>query len=502
MKIEYISHACMLIDTGDLTIVTDPWWAEPAYCGQWYVFPKPVRTDFANQTDVLLFSHGHEDHLNEPTLKFFPKNAKVFYPYSFFGGAKEYIESMGFADVKEAVTLKKYTLSPTTSVTVIINSHDSLMIIESNGEVLVNVNDALHSYPEKVIDFYLDLINEKWPKIDYVFCGFGGASYFPNTMHLKGKNDFEVALVREQLFAHNFCKVTKALNPKFAVPFAADLCLLSEHQTWINEARFPRRKMGEYFQNYFADQTSQTQVIDMYSGDIIENKELKPLSPYRKMMKNGGLDHLIAEQYADEIVAVKTKHSIDEADAEKIIGEISENVGKRKTLFNQNKLKNLRFSVKLTDVIENNFYNISFTADNFDVKRSNKPQEHSLLTMEMTSEILRHSIGSDWGADVICIGYGAEIFIADQKLAEVDLESVCMNLLACYPTTADLKKAPFRTLQFLLLNPPRFTTSIRKLRKFSHESEVYDRKTWLLRPANEIREIYKMPHLNREFFLT
>ena len=35
MNIEYVCHACLLIDTGDVKIATDPWFAGPAYCGQW-----------------------------------------------------------------------------------------------------------------------------------------------------------------------------------------------------------------------------------------------------------------------------------------------------------------------------------------------------------------------------------------------------------------------------------------------------------------------------------
>ena len=500
MKIEYISHACMLIDTGDLKIVTDPWWTEPAYCNQWYVFPKPVRTDFVDETDVILISHGHEDHLNESTLRSFPKTTRIFYPYSFFGGAKEYIESIGFENVKEAITLRKYKLSEKTAVTFIINSHDSLMVIESNGKVLVNANDALHSYPVQVIDFYTDLIKEKWGKVDTLFCGFGGASYFPNMMHLKGKDDYEISLVREQLFAHNFCRVAKNLNPEAAVPFAADLCLLSERQDWINTARFPRRKMEEYFQKYFAEQGSRTKIVDMYSGDILEDNKLIPLSPYRAQMKKGELEHLIREQYAAEAEEKKNQNFIEESEAQRIVAEIRKNVERRMTLFSREKLKNLCFSVKLIDVKENNLYNISFKHGAVKIIRDSRPAENSLLTMEMTSEILRYSIASDWGADVICIGYGAEINISDERLAEVDLESICMNLLACYPTSSDLKKNPFRTLQFLLLNPPRFTNSIRKLRKFSHESEIYDRKTWLLKNSDEIRKFYDLPKLEREFF--
>ncbi len=499
MKIEYISHACLLIETGDVKIVTDPWWTEPAYCGQWYVFPKPVRTNFTDETDVILISHGHEDHLHESTLKLFPKEAKVFYPYSFFGGAKEYLESMGFEDVKEAVTLRKYKLSPKTSVTFIINSHDSLMVIESDGEVLVNVNDALHSYPEKVIDFYLEIVREKWQKIDYVFCGFGGASYFPNTMHLAGKDDWEVSLAREQLFAHNFCRVVKGLRPKIAVPFAADFTLLADTQRWINAARFPRRKMADYYRKYFAENDYEPQIMTMYSGDGLENGELKPLSPYRQELENGEVEHLIDAQYAHEIAEKREKKFISETEAEKLIGEIKQNVEKRSRLFDSEKLKRLKFCLELTNVSENRFYHVDFMQRDLKVWRDAKADEDVLLTMALTSEILQYSIGSDWGADVISIGYGAEIFISDKKTAEVDLESVCMNLLACYPTFADLKKRPFRILQFLLLNPPRFTTSIRKLKKFSHESENYDRKTWLLKESKEIRKRYDLPELEAEF---
>lgn len=499
MKIEYICHACVLVETEDLRIATDPWLDGATYCGKWYLFPKPVNSEKVKNIDAIFISHGHEDHLNEETLRTLPKTAKVFYPYSFFGGAKEYIESIGFSEVKECTTFKTYKASEKTSVTFVINSHDSLMIIESGGKVFVNANDALHSSPEKVIDYYLDEIRAKWQKIDYLFCGFGGASYFPNTMHLKGKDDFEISLVREQLFAHNFCRVVKGLKPEIAVPFAADFCLLDENQRWINEARFPRNKMAEYYEKHFSETDYQPKIIDMYSGDILENGELKPLSPYRNQMQNGELGHLIDEQYSGEIAEKKTAKIINETIAEELTGEIKANIEKRMTLYPAEKLNRLKFSVHLSDVEKNNFYNISFADGKLTIERAEKPSDESLLTMEMTSERLKYSIGSDWGADVVSIGYGAEISISDKRAAEVDLESICMNLLACYPTMKDLKKTPFRTMQFLLLNPPRFTTSIRKLKKLNQESENYDRKTWLLKNSDEIRRKYDLPNLEKEF---
>ncbi|MBC7900374.1 MAG: MBL fold metallo-hydrolase [Saprospiraceae bacterium] len=499
MRVEYICHACSLIDTGDLRIVTDPWFAEPAFCEKWYVFPKPVRTDFVKDTDVILISHGHEDHLNEATLKLFPKKARVFYPYSFFGGAKEYIEGLGFEEVKEAVTFKTYKISDKTSVTFIINSHDSVMVIESGGKVLVNANDALHSSAEKVIDFYVKAIRERWPKIDMLFCGFGGASYFPNTIHYAQKDDYEISIVREQLFAHTFCRIVKGLEPEVAVPFAADFCLLEENQSWINKVRFPRSKMAEYYQKYFSENGYQPKIIDMYSGDVLEDAVLIQRSPYRIQMQNGTLDHLIDEQYKNEIAEKRKKTLISETEAEKLIGEIRQNVEKRMTLFPYEELKNLKFSLLLTDVKQNNFYNIAFEEGEVEISRAETSDDNSLLSLELSSKVLRYSIGSDWGADVISVGYGAEVQISDKKAAEVDLERVCMNLLACYPTHGDVKKTPLRTLKFLLLNPPRFTTSIRKLKKFTLESENYDRKTWLLKDAKEIRKRYKLPDLESGF---
>src|SRR5947207_10554388 len=82
MKVTYVSHACLLIETGESLITTDPWFDGPAFCGQWNVFPRPVDSDAAAAADVVLISHPHEDHLHEPTLRRMCKEPKkLFYPF-------------------------------------------------------------------------------------------------------------------------------------------------------------------------------------------------------------------------------------------------------------------------------------------------------------------------------------------------------------------------------------------------------------------------------------
>ena len=79
MRIHYVCHACLLIETGDAKLATDPWFEGPAYCGQWHVFPRPVETQMLDQAQAIIISHAHEDHLHEPTLQRFSKGNRIFY---------------------------------------------------------------------------------------------------------------------------------------------------------------------------------------------------------------------------------------------------------------------------------------------------------------------------------------------------------------------------------------------------------------------------------------
>src|SRR5262245_17676679 len=163
MKVTYISHACLLIDTGTLLIATDPWFEGPAYCRQWHVFPRPIDPSVVEAASVLLISHGHEDHMHEPTLRRICKQQKVFYPWYWYIGTVNYIRSLGFPDVVEAHSGRTYQIDPITAVTLLTTpGQNTIVIVEANGQVLINVNDALHACPVFLIDFYVERIKRRW----------------------------------------------------------------------------------------------------------------------------------------------------------------------------------------------------------------------------------------------------------------------------------------------------------------------------------------------------
>ncbi len=497
MKIEYISHACLLVDTGDVRIATDPWFAGPAYSQQWYVFPKPVNAEAVESADVIAISHGHEDHFHPKTLRgLVNKTARVFYPYAWFGGAKEFIQSLGFSNVTEAASWRKYSLAKDTSITYVANGHDNIMVIESGQEVLVNVNDALHSEAETTIDFFIEEIGRRWPRIDVLFCGFGGASYFPNMLHVEGKDDRAIGIVREQLFAHNFCRVVAGLKPQIAIPFAADFALLAPAERWINDVRFPRSRIRDYFDRHFANDAREYRIEPMYPGDVLDGVQLKASSPYRARLLNGDLTHLINEQYADEIARKQKPELLSATATEEFANALLQHINARAASLGASQFNALKFCINVSDAGEDGSFNIHFENGAAQLRRAAEPVADSMIVIDAPSRMLRYAMKYEFGGDAIGIGYGADFSLRDRNLAARNLDWVCYQLVTRTPTRKTyLREHPGRVLSFLVRQPP--VRTWRSWRKSASQASDagHHRSVWLLRDAEELRQMFGLPEM-------
>jgi hypothetical protein len=506
MRIEYVSHACLSIDTGDLKILTDPWILGPAYCGQWNVFPKPVNTRVLDDCQAVLLSHGHEDHFHPATVEKLPRSARMFYPYMWYGGIKPYLNELGFRDVTEAPTDRTIRLTPDTALTYVVNNLDSIIVIESNGQVFVNINDALHSHPPRIVDIFVDHLLERWPRIDTVFCGFGGASYFPNAIHCFGKNDLEIAEAREQMFVHAFCRIAHALHPRVAVPFAADFVLLRPSQRWINERRFPRSRIPDYYREIYVDSPEGPQINVMYPGDVLIDDQLMPRSPYRAELRSGSLNHLIDEQYAEEIAALEKNHWLTHAEIDILEKQLLQNLELRKGVFDLEVLSKIEFSLKVSDILENPCFIINMKSGAPRVERSAAPSAESILQIEIPSSILLHSFASDWGGDAVTIGYGCEIFVFRPEIIQSNLDLVCVQLLTRIPSASrHWKREPVRMARHLFSSPIHRSlvaqatwNRVRGRRPFPDD---YNEKMrpWLLRTKCEVCRACDLPMLDQKF---
>ena len=73
MRVTWVGHATVLVQTGSLNILTDPIWSERASPFS-FIGPKRVRApgvafEHLPKIDLVLISHNHYDHLDLPTLK-------------------------------------------------------------------------------------------------------------------------------------------------------------------------------------------------------------------------------------------------------------------------------------------------------------------------------------------------------------------------------------------------------------------------------------------------
>jgi hypothetical protein len=499
MKITYISHAALLIEVDGLKIITDPWLKGSAYCNQWFLFPKAYGIEQTFDADFVLYSHGHEDHLHPESLKLINKKAKIFYPYSWYDGTKPFFDEMGFKNVTEAINEKTYKIDKDTSITYFSNNLDNIVVIEHKNKVIVNVNDAFTSAPEAIRRGIISKIKMKWTDIDYVFSTYGGASYFPNCIKFSGKDDMEIGKTRELFFLNNFCDFVKELNPLFAIPFASDFVLLDDNQHWINEVKFPRNKIKEYYKTYTANSTL-VEILEMYPGDYLDKGKFVKCSAYHQKVRPEGLMYLVKEEYAAEIEQRKHNIKLTDAQAKDVLDKLKKHVLEKLYIIPSEKRKEIKFALQLTDYSDSKYFNIDLKGATPAVYMTDVFEKDNILLMKLRSTTLLFSIGEEWGGDAIIIGYGCMVEIYDINTIKEDLSSLAVRLLTNYPNTKEyLKRAPFRAMKYLMTDSLKRNSLLSSVLpgksekiKFS-DPRLGDHSLWLSKTKCEICKACNLP---------
>ena len=264
MKVTSIGHASILVEAGGVTVLSDPWWCGPCFGAQWWTYPLPFLHALDGQRiDYIYISHGHHDHFHPGTLATLPKTAKVLMSSAL--DLAPAVRELGFQIVEvgpdEVAQLGNEGLEVRIMPT---HGADTLMVLSDGREVCVNLNDALHSAPELVQKTFTRRLRALCPKIDYVFCGYGVASHFPNCYRIPGKDAEATASQRQAYFNRQWSRVIAGLAPRYGFPFAADVVYLQKDLFWANEATHnPERPTAVFRQQH---PNSVTNVIDIAPG--------------------------------------------------------------------------------------------------------------------------------------------------------------------------------------------------------------------------------------------
>ena len=74
------------------------------------------------------------------------------------------------------------------------------MAISDGTETCLNLNDALHAAGPLTQKTFINALKRFYGKVDYVFCGYGSASHFPNCYLIPGKDRVSTAIMRQRYF--------------------------------------------------------------------------------------------------------------------------------------------------------------------------------------------------------------------------------------------------------------------------------------------------------------
>jgi len=265
MKITYITHACLLIEVGKIKIITDPWLVGPSWGGTLWHFPMHNFTPKKLPVpDFIFFSHGHDDHFHEDTIKTFPKSwfkAKILAPNYKEKWWKESLESK-FKKITYLKHNKILKIDKSLKVQVFMNdggSVDSSLKIVHDKTTCFLQSDNLMSIKEATRI-------GKLGKIDIAFMMPYLTGMFPAFYKWNKQEMSKLGKIKKEKSINYCSNIVESLKPNLVIPYAVDLGTLGKNFY----ANFIHDNNKKDFIKYIKNKKLKTQSIILNPGNYIE----------------------------------------------------------------------------------------------------------------------------------------------------------------------------------------------------------------------------------------
>ena len=206
LALTFINHSSVLIQTKDVTILTDPVWSKRTSPVTW-AGPKRVRAPAVNldqlpKIDLVLISHNHYDHLDLPSLK---KLAATQDPL--------FLVPLGDGEILKSVGIKKY------------QEMDWWQTYTTDQGIKIHFTPCQHWSARGVFDRYASLWGSfviEYAKRKVYFAGDTGyAGHFSDVFKKMGPMD--VSLLPIGAYEPRWFMKDQHMNPEEAVQAHLDL---------------------------------------------------------------------------------------------------------------------------------------------------------------------------------------------------------------------------------------------------------------------------------------
>lgn len=461
MKVSFVGHASVLLESRGVRILSDPWWEGPCFGTQWWVYPRAAAATIGDAPlDYVYISHGHHDHLHLGTLRRL-KVKKVLVSSTL--DIAPFLRQRGF-EVWEIGPDQEVDLGNGVKARLMPTCNDDTILCVDDGEAsCLNLNDAVHAAPGDVQDRVLAKLKALYPAPTYVFCGYGIASHFPACYIIPGTDREATAARRQAHFNRQWVKIMRPLGPRYAFPFAADVAFLDDDLIWANAPIHNAERPTDVFNALYPN--AATQAIDIAPGfvmdgdAIVNDKRFKPVD----------IDAL-KQAYAEEYVVANRTSKIPAGGVESLAALVRRNV----TLC-ENYLREFdgdyRVLIKLRDTDDGIV--LEKRRDDLTVGLADKNGGPYDLVFTTRFSYLRRALSEQYGGEVLYVGSGCLIEYKNIQMVGRNLHRELLALLR-HRTSAPASRFG---------DQPRWLyqakTALKKMLGRT-EPDLYDLNTWFV----------------------
>jgi UDP-MurNAc hydroxylase len=258
MKFRILGHACLEVEADGVRLLCDPWLAGSAYWRSWWNFP-PVPDGLLDSLtpDFIYLSHLHWDHFHGPTLRRLGLDRTILVPKTPDRRMIGDLRKMGCRNIRELDHGTPVELAPGLRITSyqIGPFADSGLIIESGGTTLFNANDA------KIMGAPLRRIMHRHPKIDFILRSHSSAN---SRLCFQFSDAPEAMFDDPTAYSRDFARVCRAVQPRYAIPFASNHCFLHDETFAFNDTVNFSGNVATYFREHGIDTP---ECVPMAPGD-------------------------------------------------------------------------------------------------------------------------------------------------------------------------------------------------------------------------------------------
>ena len=270
VKVRYINHAFLIIESDNFKFATDPWALGPAFNTGWWLKHKTIANwkDELNSCDFIYISHNHPDHCHELTLSYVDKKIPIVVPNFISNSTGLLLQDLGFNNIHNLNFENQYQLRNTELIFTIFKSGD---LRDDSGFYFSAGNfKGLLTVDANNLNFL------KLPSIDLFASSFaGGAHGYPlNCENYELKDRIRMLDTDRKFIRQTKYKYLEKIKPKFFLPYAGFFKeLLKRDEIYI---KYNKKNLVKDYANFC--KKLDIKILDVEENTIFnfdKNKDIK-----------------------------------------------------------------------------------------------------------------------------------------------------------------------------------------------------------------------------------